>query len=678
LTRSAVRRVAALGFLVVAVLLAFGTAERLSRLLALPSRSWPYYAAFATSIALALLGGIVARRAGVGEPVRIAASRPFRCRLVFRCLAAASAAFLLFSTWRLQSLPDPPLRVFLFWFGGVLATVLAFPAVRVPREIKTPPVAAALLAIALVAAAAARVTYLGRAPGVYSGDEASQALDGQQLLDGVWRGNPFGTGWYSSMRLGMLPAGEGARLSSNPVAGARLPYAVIGTLSVAATAAAGAAAAGPWGAAAAAALLAFAPHHVHFSRLSSIMIIDALFVPLIFVLLISLRRTGSPRTGALAGAVAGLSLYGYAGGRVVPVVLLLTVPVAVRSSPASGRRRGLVLAALLLGFLAAGGPNLRFAHEHFDDWNGRFRQVSVFTTEWRNAAKARWGTPLAIATSQFNLGAIGLLSVPDTTSWFTGHPLIGPPLLVGVAAAGLGWLLGRGRRYPAAILVLLAAGNLAGVVLTSGAPTVQRASSLLPVLAILGGTAVAGFLDLIPEPPSAKAHWRTLAGTFLVAGYFVLTASKHLFDPDRSPRYAGERVAFAQSAARILQAPRWREVPVFLHGMPYISTDLPTFHFFLPGKQIRDIDPTIGTGQGLAAGVHIFCSEYVPAARRLQTELGLRPLSLPHPADPQQEVGLLLLVARPAPPKRAESSNASEVGNHCSGEPGGARAMQLE
>jgi len=635
---------------VAATILALEAARRLGRLHALPARSYPYYGAFAASLVLALLGGLVAPRPTIEQSHGVfLATIKFRCRPVISWVAGAAAVLLFFRTWQLDRLAGPPLSIFLWWLAGIAATVVAFPGVRVPRCPKTSLWPAALLAVAILAAAGARLTDLDRAPAVYSGDEANQALDGRSLLEGVAPAYPFGTGWYSTMRPGMLLAGAGARVGSDPVAGARMPYAVAGTLSLAATACAGAAVAGPWGATAGAALLAFAPHHVHFSRLSSVMILDALFAPLLLFLLLALRRTGSPRIAALTGVAAGLPLYGYSGGRVAVLVFLISIPFVVFGSAPANGRRSLLFAALVLGFVAAAGPNLHFAANHFAEWNGRFNQVSVLNADWWNAATARWGSPRDIVAGQFNLGAIGLLSLPDPTPWFTGHPMIGPPLLVSLAIAGLGWIVGRQQIFPAALLGLLAAGNLAGVVLTSGAPAPQRASSLLPVLAILGGAAVAGLLALLPEPPAAKGHWRSLAGGLFVVAYLIETAAKQPFGPDAAPAYGGPNTAFAQSAAIFLQAPRWKAEPVFLHGLPHLSSDLPLFHFFLGDRKITDLDPARVQARELPPGVHVFAPQYAALAQQVRRELGVRGLALPHPAYPFVDIGYVVRVPAHSP-----------------------------
>jgi hypothetical protein len=631
------RRIAAAVLLAGATLLAVAASQKLTALRMLPPSSWPYYAAFALSIVLAFLAG----RMTPGTEVELHATRDLACRRVLSWIAVLAAGILLFQTARLDQRADPPASIYLWWLAGVAATILAFPRVRRTRPGQRPLLPIVLVALAVAVSAAARLPELGRSPAVFGGDEANQAMDGRSLLDGTQRVSPFGSGWYSTMRAGMVPAGGGAIVFSDPIAGPRLPYAVTGTLSVAATAAAAWLVAGPWAGAVSAALLALAPHHVHFSRLASVMILDALFAPLLLLLLLNLRRTGSPRVAALAGAVAGLALYGYSGGRAITLVFLLAAPIAAWWSPARGRGRRLLFVALLFGFLAAAGPNLHFAIEHFTDWNGRFGQVTVLSRQWWTDAIVSWGSPAKAVNRQFALGTLGLLSLDDMTSWYARYPILGPSLFVALGFAGLGWLFGRRKHFPAVLLLLLAGANVAGEVLTSGAPTPQRASSLLPMLAILGGAAFAGLLALLPDA-AGKVRWRGLAGGVFVVAYLSEMAGRRPWGADASPDFGGAHTAFAQAVSELLRTPAWRSRPAYVYGVPYLSTDLPTFQYLLGARRAADVDPAGLNPRDLPPGLHFFAPEFEALGRRVREESSKRGFALAHPADPSRSIGYVV------------------------------------
>src|SRR5262245_21862897 len=296
--------------------------EKLGR----PVPAAPVFGAFAACFVLAILA---ARLAGP-EPAE--APEPTRPReplsgvraLVVIALGLASLA-LFAATWVLQGSLRSPVGAIAAWAGsltlGAAAVAAAFPESRLLHLPPSPLLVAVLLVIAL--GGAARIAGLDAVPPGLGGDEANQILDATGLLEGTVPGDPFGAGWYGTMRLGMVPAGVGALASADPVAGPRLPYAIAGTLSVAGAAAAAGIVAGGWAALGPAVLLAAAPHHVHFSRLASVMILDSLAAAAFLIVVFRTRRSGAPRDGFVAGVVAGLALYGYSAGRVLPVLLVV-------------------------------------------------------------------------------------------------------------------------------------------------------------------------------------------------------------------------------------------------------------------------------------------------------------------------------------------------------------------
>ena len=330
-------------------------------------------------------------------------------------------------------------------------------------------------------------------------------------------------------------------------------------------------------------------------------------------------------------------------------MFLLAAPVAAWRSPATGRARRLLFVALFFGFLAAAGPNLHFAIEHFTDWNGRFGQVTVLSRQWWTDAISFWGSPGNAVSTQFALGTVGLLSVNDMTSWYARYPILGPSLFVALGFAGLGWVFGRRKVFPAVLLLLLAGANVAGEVLTSGAPTPQRASSLLPMLAILGAAAVAGLLALLPEA-TGKVRWRALVGGTFVVLYLAEMASRRPWSADSSPDYAGANTGFAQAVSQLLRTPAWRSRPAYVYGRPYLSTDLPTFQYLL-GKRIpADVDPAGLNPRNLPPGLHFFAPQFEELGRRVRVESSNRGFALAHPADPSRNLGYVVGVTAVSAP----------------------------
>jgi hypothetical protein len=613
-----------------------------------PPPAAPALLAFGACLLLAFVAGRRAPQTPEAEGVReVAAPDPVSGARALGTIGLGLASAILFAmTWVLQGRTPVPLAAIASWTASIAALGAAFAAATRARSgrrrARRHPVALAALTIVLLLGSWSRLAGLGEVPASFGGDEANQTRDGRGLLTGTTPGDPFGTGWYGTIRLGMLPAGIGALACPDPFSGPRRPYAVAGTLSLFVATAAGGLLAGTWGALATAALLAFAPHHVHFSRLASVMILDALAAAVFLVLLFRTRETGSPVSGFFAGASAGLALYGYSAGRVVPALLLVAGPLLVASRIARGRRT-ILAAALASGFLLAAAPNLRFAASHFDDWNSRFNQVGIFRQEWWGPEVAKLGSPARVLSRQIVAGTVGLLSRHTPITWFTGYPMVAPYLLPALATAGLGWLLGQRRYFAALVLGLLVAGNLAAVILTDTAPAPQRLSSLSPALAILGGAALAGFVSLFPRRGGRGAPARTAAGAFALAG--VLLACLKGLPPwwDPSPGYGGASAAFALAASKVLQAPRYAGESIVLDGLPYLDSTFPSVGYLLPSTRFVNRDPVQSRTERPPAGLHLVVPEWMSLVPDWKTRFGIgRAVALPDPRDPVANVGYLL------------------------------------
>jgi hypothetical protein len=163
------------------------------------------------------------------------------------------------------------------------------------------------------------------------------------------------------------------------------------------------------------------------------------------------------------------------------------------------------------------------------------------------------------------------------------------------------------------------------------------------MLAILGGAAVAGFLSLLPDS-AAGVRWRAVAGAAFVSAYLLEMAARRPFAPDASPDYAGAHTAFAQEASKILLTPAGRARPAYVYGIPYLSTDLPTFHYMLGEKRPADRDAATIDAPRLPPGLHFFAPEFEGLGRRVRDQASARGFPLPHPADPLRSVGYVIRI----------------------------------
>ena len=534
--------------------------------------------------------------------------------------------------------------------AGAAAVARGFPGGRRDRRPFPRAILAATLAV-LFAGGWCRLAALADVPYAFGGDEANQVNDAMGFLRGDYRSDPFGTGWGGTVRLGMLPAGLGAWWSEEAVAAPRRPYAAAGTLALAGAAGAAGLASGPWGALAAASLLAFAPHHVHFSRLASVMVLDSLVAVAFLIAVLRTREAGSPAWACLAGAVGGIGIYGYAGGRILPVVFLISAPVLIFGSAARGRRAAVAL-ALAAGFAIAAAPGIDAAARNFPEWNSRFNQTSIFRRDWWEPTVARLGGPVPTLASQIESGTVALLDRESSWPWFQGYPIVGPAALPAFAIAGLGWLAGRRRYFTALVVGLVAAGNLAAVVLTDSTPAPQRLSSLLPALAILGGAAAAGLIGLAGGGrPGATA----VAGTAVVAA--ILAGAFHGVPPgwDPSPGYGSAGATSIRAAAEALRAPCNLRDRFYLDGLPEVDSNFPLFPYFFPGRRWIETNPEEQPDRKPEPGVHYLSPRWsdLPAVWK-QRDGVLHAIAMPDPDGLMRPNGYVVRIpAKKAPERKA-------------------------
>lgn len=652
--------VAAALLLLAGVAVAAGAAkwtEVRARTLAEGTPVTPAYLGFGACLVLAFAAGRLAASAErpAARPVPAPPPAVSGARALSAIGLGVLSALLFAWAWILQGRPRETIPLFALapWAAAIAAAGGAFALAsaaggrqrsRSPGSRRAAFAAFAAVLVLVAAGSYCRLAGLGEIPANFGGDEANQVQDGLGLATGTAPGDPFGIGWYGTMRLGMLPAGVGALASSDPIAGPRIPYAVVGALSVATSAAAGWLVAGAWGAVGAAALLAFAPYHLHFSRLASVMILDALAASLFAALALRVRKTGSPATAFATGAVAGLALYGYTAGRVIAVVLAVSAPALVLAPRARGRRAA-VAAALAAGFFLAAAPNLRVAATDFANWNSRFNQVGIFRQDWWPREVERAGSAARVLERQFVAGTAGLLYRTTAITWYTGHPMVAPAALPALAAAGLGWLAGRRRFFEAALLGLLVAGNLAAVVLTDTTPSPQRLSILFPAFAILSGVAIAAVVGLLPRGKEGSALLPGCAGALLLG--VVATAKWNDLPPwqDPSPRYGGDGAALVVAARGALTAPRYRSETIFFDGRPHVDSSFPSFRYLVPSVRIVDRNPGAAGAGPPPPGVHLLSAEWLGLAPKWQARFHAgRAVRLADPRDPLRDIGCLLRV----------------------------------
>ncbi|MGH2545142.1 MAG: ArnT family glycosyltransferase, partial [Ardenticatenaceae bacterium] len=325
-------------------------------------------------------------------------------------------------------------------------------------------------------------------PATLGGDEASQGLEALRVIAGDIR-NPFTTGWLGVPTLSFYYNSLSIRLLG-PTAGAlRLPWALVGTATVATTFWLVTRLRGLTLGLITMALLATYHYHIHFSRLGSNQIADPFFVSLALLYLYRARDRGSPLDWGLAGVVVGLAQYFYAGARLTIVIVALCF---LYFSWISRDRREVLRdlgggALTTLGaFLVTAAPVLQYAVRFPNDYNARLNQVGLIQSGLLDRTAASLGiSKFQVLLDQFQHAFLAFNVYPDRTPWYgSPEPLMdsmwGALFMLGLLYCTVRVLLPGSdpRLFPLAAWWW--SGMILGGMLTESPPSTQRFIALAP------------------------------------------------------------------------------------------------------------------------------------------------------------------------------------------------------
>jgi 4-amino-4-deoxy-L-arabinose transferase-like glycosyltransferase len=376
-------------------------------------------------------------------------------------LLVASAAACLLLRWLPSVVLWLPLPVSLSWVAGMMARVppaqadyylafglwlvaiLLFVAIllvplvvenrgKLPamvRAIPWPEVAA--VAVITGVAFAARFILLASEPGPFWQDEGIFASGGLEVAKGI-RQNFFFMGPEYGAHMYYLTTGIPFKLFGASIFWARLPHAIIGTITVPLlylmlremfdrrVALVGAA------------FVAVYHFHVHFSRQAAFNIYDTFFVALVLLFAFRAIRTQNRLDFGLAGLALGLQFYFFSGSRLlVPMMIVLLVYVALKTRGAFVARNFWGLGTLLAGFVIATLPAALFWDANRDLLSVRWKLQNIFSTGWLDGQVQLTGrSELHILWDQFQHSIGALLVYPDAFQNYNA----GIPLLTGVGS----------------------------------------------------------------------------------------------------------------------------------------------------------------------------------------------------------------------------------------------------
>jgi 4-amino-4-deoxy-L-arabinose transferase-like glycosyltransferase len=459
-------------------------------------------------------------------------------------------------------------------------------------------VVTALLLIAL----ALRTSGLSDHPYPWTGDEASIGSEAGRILDGSIT-NYFDTGWSSQSNWSFVPTAIAETMFGRNYYAIRIISAVAGTLAVACVWLLARELFHPAVGVLAAAFLATLPYHVHFSRLGVANIIDSLVSALMFWLMVRGLRTHDYRHFYSGGAIAGLSIYTYAGTRlVVLLALLLFVFLTVRHRDyLRASWRHLVAFAGALAVSAA--PQAAYFFRHPQIFLGRLGQEGILLNGWLAGQVAETGrSAVEILWVQFTRTMMVFIASPAPGNMFNSPE----PYLT--TAGVLLFLLGMGFALAHVLeprgfipITWFWAPVFMGGVLTLNPPANTRLLMTAPIVAILmalGAWKSAEYVRAYRLIPHRLVILALLGVVSLITYQHVRF---YMFEYRSRMYFEDANSEFAMEAGKIASRMRGG-VRIFVLGEPRVFAGFPTLPFLAPDKRLADLRaPDVATLQ-LVAG----------------------------------------------------------------------------
>ncbi len=358
----------------------------------------------------------------------------------------------------------------------------------------------------LLIALAVRTVSLETVPYIMSGDDAQFAQEAVHLKDErEWVYNPFRMGFWHHPRIVHTLIAVSIHLLGQTVAASRLPWAVLGALTVPATyllarrlfdARVG------W---CAALILTTLPVHVFFSRISMDMVGDPLFLTLAVALTAGALYHNDVVEAALAGMCLGLTQYFYFAGRIALFIVAGALALyALYDWRRWWQRRGAIVALMVVTAVVV-FPGLYATIDRGHGFHPRLEHVGIWQTGDLQRAVDR-GELKDYLIYQLQHSLLAYVQFEDESDVFGRYgPLLswytGVPFLVGLAV-----LLSRWRQPRSGMLI----GWVTGTALLGGAmlvdpPHFPRYIIALPAAAVIAAVGVTWVAERLLD---SMGQWR--------------------------------------------------------------------------------------------------------------------------------------------------------------------------
>jgi 4-amino-4-deoxy-L-arabinose transferase-like glycosyltransferase len=348
------------------------------------------------------------------------------------------------------------------------------------------------------------------------------------------------------------------------------------------------------------AFLATLPYHVHFSRVGVANIVDSLLSAAMFWLIAGGINKDDARYYYTAGAVAGLSIYTYAGTRLVLILASLTFLFLIlrqkRYLPAHWKH----LLAFAGGTVISAAPQAAYFARHPAVFVGRFGQEGIFLNGWLAGQVATTGKSVSgILLNQFIRTTLVFIASSAPGNFFNSPEpyltVIGSVLFLSGMAYALAHLLET--RY-FILLTWFWTVILFGGILTLNPPANTRLLMTTPAVSLLLALGAYKILEYLQKFNLIKQRFFAPALAVLAlmlmfqnVNYYMFTYRNNMYFQDANGEYAME----VGKMARVLG----REYSIYILGEPRIFSGFPTLTFLAPDNFRMDL----GAGNIGAVGI---------------------------------------------------------------------------
>jgi|GEM_PF-1204882 len=430
-------------------------------------------------------------------------------------------------------------------------------------------------------------------------DEGEMGKVALCLLDGECR-NLFALNWAAQPVAAYLPYALSITLFGNETAfPIRLVTALAGTLGVAFTYLFVREAFDKTIALVAGTLLATFPYHLHFSRLG-VDNFDALLSAALLWLLFRGLRKGTAIYFLLAGIVAALCFYTYAGSRLSAGIGVGAIGYAILT------RRGLLRAQAsnLLIFAAAAlitiTPLLGTYVAYPGEFNARLKDVGLFQTGIIQTDIKTTGLSAAqILTRQFFKSSLPYIAAPAPDGFFDSpRAYFSPP---GAIFLMLGLVMALRKPFGLLNITLLAwffAPIILGSTITASAPASQRMLGSIPAAIILAALALVTFARSLGSEHGLVRRAVPLVIIVVIAFNGFLDIN-YYFGEYRTGHYFADLSNEITYESRTYIARLENEDRLYLIGQPLSYVAFGNFHYF--NHKIQKYDFNEVTLESLAA-----------------------------------------------------------------------------